>query len=393
MLSIKMNPSVPIVTMDQMNGFFDFGLEATARTWTVAEYMERPSVFIMDDPIQRNNTVWSLEKATEMITSLLERVSIGSIKTQVVQNVKQKRRNYIVLDGAQRMTRIRDYVRGNYPLQKLRYAIEDENGEAKKDENGQTMYVEGVFIECVNDNGDMVYLDIAGLQFKELPSTLQNRIMSYNFTVEEYHFEDDEIKKVLFYRWNNGESLTPTEKLKSKLSDQLLVAAVALKKFDVFKAGLTEKKIHRDENLMAILQAMAVICTDNNTGLSMKVIEAIHYDFDTTVIEKAKIAGEYLNKVYASIENDKTRKAIFNKTKTIALMYVVSKANEEGILPEDHLAFADWAKQYYVNEAAVTSATSGTTSSDRVKARNSAPLTHLRKYFAESRSQVAAASV
>ncbi|WP_240416505.1 DUF262 domain-containing protein [Paenibacillus periandrae] len=381
MLSIKMDSNIEIVTTNQMDGFYDFGLEAGGRSWTIAEYMERPTIFITDDPIQRNNTSWSMEQAAELIVSIIERVSIGSIKTQVVQNKAQKRRNYIVLDGAQRATRIRGYIRNLYPLAKLRYAMKGEDGEAKKDEEGNTIYVEGLFIEALNEAGKPVYLDISGLYFKDLNPMIQKRIMGFSFMVEEYYFDDPEIKKVLFYRWNNGESLTPTEKLKSKLSDPLLFASVALKKFDVFKAGLTPKKVDRDENLMAILQAMAVISTDNNTGLAMKVIEANHYNFDTNVIEKTKVAGTYLNQVYTNFKNIKMRDKIFNKTKTISLMYVVSKTLEEGILPEDHHVFAEWATQFYVHEAGFASATSGTTTLDRVKSRNSAPLAHLRQYL------------
>ncbi|MDN4106162.1 DUF262 domain-containing protein [Paenibacillus polymyxa] len=381
MLSIKIDPNVPIVKMDKINGFFDFGLEAGGRTWTIAEYMERPTIFITNDPIQRNNTAWSDEQGSELFASIIERVSIGSIKTQVIQNLKAKRRNYIVLDGAQRLTWIKNIIRNLKPLAKLRYAVEGDDGEAKKDAEGNTIYVEGLFVEGVDNEDNKVYLDISGLYFKDLPVTIQNRIYSYNFEVEEYYFDNPEIKKVLFSRWNNGESLTPIEKLKSKLSDPLLLATVTLKEKEIFKAGLSPKKVDREENLMAILQSMAVINTDNNTGLSMKTISAIHYDFSIEVIEKVSFASTYLNDIYTSIEETKLRNKIFNKTKTIALMYVVSKARDEEILPDNQETFLEWATQYYTREIAIPNATSGTTSGDRVKARNSAPLVHMRQYL------------
>ncbi|WP_346835845.1 hypothetical protein [Paenibacillus polymyxa] len=113
----------------------------------------------------------------------------------------------------------------------------------------------------------------------------------------------------------------------------------------------------------------------------LKTISAIHYDFSTEVIEKVSFASTYLNDIYTSIEETKLRNKIFNKTKTIALMYVVSKARDEEILPDNQETFLEWATQYYTREIAIPNATSGTTSGDRVKARNSAPLVHMRQYL------------
>lgn len=87
------------------------------------------------------------------------------MKLRRKQFVKQEKfRN--VLDGKQRLTTIRDYVRN-------RYALKDS------------------FVQCFDSEGEEVKMDVSGMFFKDLPEQYQNRIMALILDIKSYEDLDD----------------------------------------------------------------------------------------------------------------------------------------------------------------------------------------------------------
>jgi hypothetical protein len=384
MLQTKLDPNIQIVSAENAKDIYDYGIEFTTKEVSIAQYMERPTVYITNDPIQRNTDRWSDEKASELVLSIIERVKMGPIRVQKVTNTIQKRANFIVIDGAQRLTNIRRFRRNELKLSKLKYLVRDGEDKIKFDDNGKPVIVEGLFVSSFDEEGNQTYVDISGLTFKDLPPTFQKRFDAEMLNIELYEFDSEEIKKILFTRWNNGEALTRAEKRKSKMSDHLLVGQAELKQMNIFKIGLSALKLSADEQSHSVLQVMAVIHTDNKTGLGHDDIDAIMDQFSPELIEQTKAAGDYLGQVYDVIQKKNLKKSIFNKifnkTKMISMMYVIAKEFERLPTPEE---FANWAEEFYGSDIEQTNfdSSSSTSRSDKVRVRNAIPYGHFKKRF------------
>jgi Protein of unknown function DUF262 len=332
-------------------GFFT--IDVSRDEMSVAQFMNRLEVFKFNDPIQRN-CVWPIEKKSLLIVSILEEVSIGEIKTQVIRHNKKKFRN--VLDGKQRLTTIRDYVRN-------RYALKD------------------AFVRCYDEEGEQVLINISGMYFDDLPQQYQDRIMALILDIKSYDDLDEQMKAELFQRWNNGEALKPSQLRKSKMSYDLLFAISELKQLEVFTAGFSSSAVNNDTHSDMLLKALSVLKTDNNTALDSKSINSFldNEAFTNADIEELKEIGNYLNEVYALLDEKAVKKA-FGASKTVTLLYVGKKAIEENRSHED---FASWVQTFFVQDYNKSgySISSGTAKLDSVKRRNNIGLEHYNTYF------------
>ncbi|RXZ78119.1 DUF262 domain-containing protein [Paenibacillaceae bacterium] len=346
---------VKIVKADESLKLVDFGVEATNVSISVTEFMEKLSVFRFNDPIQRNS-VWKLEKKSLAIISIIEKVYIGEISVQILRENKKKIRN--VIDGKQRLTTARDYVKNKFPLTNVPY------------------------IEGVDENGETVFIDVNGYYFKDLPCAFQNRIMSHMIHIREYEI-DEEQKQEFFYRWNNGESLKPSERRKSRMAAPLRSALAEMKASPVIQAGLNENDLNRDANGDLVQQAMALIITNNDTGLGSGVIDKMVKEnmFSDEVIENVKGKILFLNNIYESLEVE-ARASIFQKTKTKtpSILYVLHKfADVESV------KFTDFLKNFFVDTYSSTGyasySNSSTTKKSFVQKRTDILLSAAKEWF------------
>jgi Protein of unknown function DUF262 len=298
----------------------DFGLEATKEEMSVSQFMDRLKVFRFNDPIQRNS-VWSLDKKSLLILSILQNVPIGHFMVQIIRDNKQKYRN--ILDGKQRLTTIRDFIKGKFALTQVEY------------------------LDGVDESGEEILIDVSGLTFEQLPKSFQDRITA--LVLEFRCFEmDDKLKSTLFYRWNNGEALKAAEKRKAKMSVELLKAIDEIKQSPVFQIGFSESALNRDTNGEAVLQSMTVLVTDGDTGLNDKSLTAMLDDnaYTTEIIEEMKQVTKFLEQVSQTLE-EKQRKEIFKKNKITAMVLAVREAIKHNITPE---MFSEWAQLIFDKE-------------------------------------------
>jgi hypothetical protein len=330
-------------------------IDASRDEMSVAQFMERLHVFKFNDPIQRNG-VWSVDKKSLLIVSILEEVSIGEVKTQVIRQNKKKFRN--VLDGKQRLTSIRDFVRNRYALQ-------------------------NALVRSYDEEGNLVMVDISDMLFNDLPKQYQNRIMALILDIKSYEDLDDSLKAELFQRWNNGEALKPSQLRKSKMSYELLFSIAELKQLDVFTAGFSDSAINNDTHSDMLLKSLSVLKTDNDTALDSKTINRFLEDdaFTTEDIEELKELAGYLNEAYQLLE-EKSAKKSFGASKTVTLLYVARKAQAENRSPEE---FASWLESFFVTDYKRTgyATSSGTAKLDSVKRRNSIALEHYHTHFSK----------
>ncbi|PLS19752.1 hypothetical protein CVD28_01550 [Bacillus sp. M6-12] len=345
------NIRIIVPTPDMKWGFFT--VDVSRDEMSVAQFMSRLEVFKFNDPIQRN-CVWPIEKKSLLIVSVLEEVSIGEIKTEVIRQNKKKFRN--VLDGKQRLTTIRDYVRN-------RYALKD------------------AFVRCFDEDGEQVLINVSGMYFNDLPQQYQDRIMALILDIKSYDDLDEKMKAELFQRWNNGEALKPSQLRKSKMSYDLLFAISELKQLEVFTAGFSNSAVNNDTHSDMLLKALSVLKTDNNTALDSKSINKFLDEdaFKTADIEELKELGNYLNDVYTLLDEKSVKKS-FGASKSVTLLYVSKQAMKENRSPEE---FASWVQTFFVKDYNKSgySTSSGTTKLDSVKRRNNLGLEHYQTHF------------
>ncbi|WCK57435.1 DUF262 domain-containing protein (plasmid) [Aneurinibacillus sp. Ricciae_BoGa-3] len=334
-------------------GFFT--IDVSRDEMSVAQFMNRLEVFKFNDPIQRN-CVWPIIKKSLLIVSILEEVSIGEIKTEIVRHNKKKFRN--VLDGKQRLTTIRDYIRGRFALV-------------------------NAFVRCFDADGNQVKIDISGMSFDDLPQHFQERIMALILDIKSYDDLDEKMKAELFQRWNNGEILKPSQLRKSKMSYELLFGIASLKELEVFNAGFSESAVNNDTHSDMLLKALSVLKTDNNTGLDNNTLNRFldEKSFTAENIEELKELGHYLNETYKLLEEKAVKKS-FGASKTVTLLYVARKAKEENRSYEE---FANWIESFFVKDYKKSgyATTSGTAKLDSVKRRNSIGMEHYTTYFSK----------
>lgn len=339
-------------TADMEDPGFEF--EKTEDYRSVEQFIASLANYKFNDPIQRSAGAWSIQAKSLLIVSLLEVISIGEITVQVIRKNKKLIRN--VLDGKQRLTTIRDFVKGKFALSERSYVM------------------------AFDKEGNVVWIDISGLYFEELPPFYKRRILATMIKFDLYEIDDD-MKYELFKRRNNGVALTQSQLRKSKMPVDLLVFVAGLMESPIFQAGLTEKAVNSDVHLDLILKAMAVLLTDNNTALSGTAL-------DKLLEEDAYVEGvrnqtveitNYLNGVFPLLDEKAASKS-FGTSKTISLVYVANTALREGRDPQQ---FAEWMNQFFVKDYAKSGygSTSGTAKLESVKRRNEIIMKHYNNFF------------
>lgn len=299
-----------------------FGVDFSTESYTLEKYMERPSKFKHDDPSQRGEKAWSLRKKSEAISSICMSIDLGPIKAQKKSINKVLYRN--VIEGNQRITSNRDYI-------KNLWALEDET------------YIFG------EHEGERVLIDISGLYFKDLPKMLQRRILGYQFNVYLYDI-DDNLKDELYYRWNNYEAHNQSEMKKPHMTKQIQLTVNNYMKLNFSKVGFKEGKSDRSEHMEPILAVMALVQTNNNSKLNQATINEMlirnKISDETSLIVEG--AAEFLEQVYEEALNQyepKIVKNLFSKKLKVSLVYSAVLAVADGITVDK---FLEWAANWFI---------------------------------------------
>lgn len=388
MLTTKMYDGIPIFNPSEEEAptLLDFGLTASVRKISIDEFMERPSVFITNDPIQRTSEVWNPIQTTVLALSLIEKVDMNNIKVQKVSNEKAKRKNFVVMDGSQRLTNIKLIRRNQVTFVDLDNFVQDENEKQVYLEDGITpKKIRGAFVLVEVDNEDesiteprRFYYNIAGLMFKDLPHAFQRAINSYNLTIEEYEFTDPSIKKTLFHRWNHGTALNAAELRKVYMDEDLLNAQNTLKEVPVIKSGLSPTDIKRDIHSTNALSVLLVIQTGNKTKLTNNVVTNKMHSISPTIVAETLQATECLNNIYLSIEDEKKRKSLFSKYKMIAMVYAIHSTFNEINFP-DMSDLLKWIEDYFKEDGHFNHGES--VKASQMISANTETLLHFKKTF------------
>ncbi|MGV2887507.1 hypothetical protein [Paenibacillus taichungensis] len=329
-----------------------FGIDFAKEDWTLSKFLERPSIFKFDDPVQRGTEAWSDRKRSEGIASILMNIELGPIKAQRKSINKVLYRN--VIDGGNRLTSQRDFIKNVWTL-------------------GPDTFIFGQL------NEEKILIDISGAYFKDLPRMFQNRINGYAFQVHLYDM-DDEMKNEMFYRWNNYEAHTSSELKRSHMSAIMQKTVNDALKMNFTKIGFKDAQVNRSLHMEPLLQGFALIETSNQTSLKEDIItEMLHKNkfSPETVLLVSKITP-FLEEVYSTFEGTKLAKKIFHKKHKATLLYVASNAPED--MPVE--IFAAWANKFFIEDITESgfSGFGGDTRESNIQKRNEIALNHFKEY-------------
>lgn len=265
--------------------------------------------------VQRN-PVWDLSRKSLLIHSMIEGYPIPPFYF-----ARRTDKKYDALDGLQRSTAIREFLKEEYELTKDTPPIVDEDGNP---------------------------MEVTGYKMSDLPEWAQDNIKDYSLTI--YYFEDitdDEISE-LFFRINNGKSLTSIELTRVKarcLKDFQTIAKHRLITESVTDTG---KKRYADEN---IAMQTWMLCFSDTKDFSTKVFRPC--------IEFAVVTEEQISKLNAAMDlvlkvcqvldpKEKSDKRVLRKIRTrshlVSCIYLAHKFLETGLSDEQ---FKDTICQFF----------------------------------------------
>lgn len=195
--------------------------------------------FNLDVSFQRQIDQWDNERKSLMIHSALTDYPATSI--WITATPTESLDENSVIDGIQRMSTMRQYVKDGFKLHKsidpIKVVITDKDGNQRKED-----------------------YEIAGKKFSQLPKIFQDKILNYCFTVwQMYDYTDDEIEEQ-FYRVNNGVAMTPSQKIKAILGTDICDKFKPLTELGFWqRTGLKKTQLKRDDIYVIILQCILFV--------------------------------------------------------------------------------------------------------------------------------------
>lgn len=302
-------------------------------------------------PIQRGMGQWEKGRKSELIHSILSNYPVPNL--YFLKENDGTRNIYKVLDGKQRLTSIFEFINGEFKLHKNTPPVKTEEG----------------------------LVEIANLTFDELPKDFQEDIKRFKFTI--YLFEDctDEEIETIFFRLNNGVSLSIPQKTKSKLGLQLAIFTTVMtdKPFMTEKCKWSAIQLKSAENQAILLQAMMLL-DDKLTSFSNKDVIAYASSLKGNYSEEQK---DKLESILDYLDLAITEQQRFLKKINIPIIInLAAKALENKVSPEK---FNKWFMDFIYDTETIEEysnyCSSGSTKKPNVEGRIRVMTTHFDKYF------------
>lgn len=307
-------------------------MKKSSINWTVKQFtkMMDKGTISFDYPIQRAGSQWDLLQKSLLIHSIAGDYPIPALYSIVQEEeINGKKANvYYILDGKQRLTNIRDFVRNEYMLHidTPSVVIDDEEYD----------------LVVRNEKGE----PIAGKTFDELDKEVRDEIESFSLQIYRLDEITDEQIEELFFRLNNGTPLSKQQKAKAKMGTKWASRIKELVNHELMKekASFTELQIKKADDETAILQTMMLLDKDYELrSISSNDVFAYAQTFKgnddkVEIVNQIKDAMEYLNIAFADKESVLLKKVHFPMTLLTAL-----RARDLEIHP---LRFSDWTDEF-----------------------------------------------
>ena len=237
--------------------------ERKSTSLTISEFYDNfiLNKYRFDIPYQRKSGVWSEDKKSFLIDSILKNYPVPAIFLRPSVDNDTGKTVYDVVDGKQRLEAIVDFIQNKISL--TTYFAED---------------------EFIDTNNQATASEIAGLTFdeikaknKEFPDYIR-QFWTYSLNVEYLYEQNEELVASVFDRLNrNGEPLTRQELRNAKyVNSELLKVLAELTTCDFWKQKLTRLKSVRMEDVEFISELFFVVIEEAILDSSQDTIDQMY---------------------------------------------------------------------------------------------------------------------
>lgn len=285
------------------------------------------------NPVQRGY-VWDKARASLLIDTILRDYICPPIYT-----IKEKTDNGVIydgLDGKQRSTTVKEFLSDEFSLGNL----------------------EQFELESEPDNP----IDISGMKFSELPEEMQDKILTYTFTV--YMIDDaseDEMEEIMS-RMNNGKAMSSYEHSRIKAKDLATISEIA-------NHPLIAGKTKRYENEQIVVQSQ-IMLQENEPCLDAKPVKEFMENVEFTEDDKNALKEIYNFITEARVHiSKKADRKLMNRTNLVSVVPIVVEAFNKEWSERDFGTFLD---EFFSNppQRYKDACVQGSTHTQNVKIRN-----------------------
>lgn len=217
-----------------------------------------------DSAVQRT-LVWTVEQKSLLIHSLIINAPVPPM--YCVSYKEDDKTYYDFMDGKQRSHAISEFMSGDYELTDVP-ELEMEDG---------------------------TIIDINGLKYEDLSESMKDSIKNYSITIYVYDDITDDQMSDIFFRLNNGKSLTAIEKTRVKAKSLEQIQNVA--NHNLFSEVLTDKAFAKYTNEDIVIKSF-IMLKEQEPCLDTKVLSGF---VENTEITDKEV--ENLNSIFDRIQN------------------------------------------------------------------------------------------
>lgn len=296
--------------------------ERKSTSLTISEFYNNylSNKYRFDVSYQRKSGVWSEDKKSFLIDSILKNYPVPAIFLRPCVDNNTGKTVYDVVDGKQRLEAIIDFIENKISL--------------------TTYFAEDDFIDDANIDTASA---IAGLTFDEIKEKNNDfpdyikQFWTYALNIEYLYEQKEDLVATVFDRLNrNGEPLTRQELRNAKYSDSILLATIKdLTENEFWSDKLARLKSVRMEDIEFISELFFLVAEGRVLDSSQDILDQLYekYRSDETSIAHIKSKFETIISAIEALNIDfNANKRLCWTTHLYSLFSLVWRLNEEGKL-------------------------------------------------------------
>ena len=251
--------------------------ERKSTSLTISEFYDNytSNKYRFDVTYQRKSGVWSEDKKSFLIDSILKNYPGPAIFLRPCVDNDTGKTLYDVVDGKQRLEAIVDFIENRIAL--TTYFAEDD-------------FIDDANLETAAEIAGLTFAEIKK-QNKSFPDYIK-QFWTYALNIEYLYEQKEELVATVFDRLNrNGEPLTRQELRNAKYSDSLLLKTIKeLTEADFWKDKLSRLKSVRMEDIEFISELFFLVAEGRVLDSSQETLDLLYekYRNDTVGISRAQ---------------------------------------------------------------------------------------------------------
>lgn len=298
-------------------------LEKASITWSAKQLKS----MVMNGKIDFNHIVqrsfvWERKRKCALIESMILGYPIPPV---FAKRDTSNDKRYIVLDGKQRLSTVKEYLNDEFAL---------------------TVFPPVTYID--DETNEEHEVDISGLKFSELPIALQDHLNTVPFGVTYFDNLTKAEEVEMFRRLNSGKPLSTKSRMLASCKD--IEELIDIGSHTLFEEMLTDKARENKNQVSIIAKCWCMLNQEIvNISFESKELNPLLESLKITDAEKVKLINVFnviVNVHTILIEKDKKKvaKKLYTETHMVSLVPYIQKAIESGI---DDSMIADWLIEFF----------------------------------------------